>query len=134
MLFLQRTSKSLGLLANYSLPNRWEFVRELNGELQYGNRYYPPGMNGESLFQVIRETDETLAEKVIFITGDVISASTQAFIDSVENPVVRKPQVVRCGRASSRDSSVDRLNLAPLFPADLKTLNIIVPGLVIHRQ
>ena len=50
-----------------------------------------PGMNGESLFELIREADEALAQKVIFITGDVISAATQAFIESVGNPAVRKP-------------------------------------------
>jgi two-component system NtrC family sensor kinase len=49
------------------------------------------GTDGQTLFQRISASDPHIAEKVIFVTGDVGSARTRSFLASVTNPVLRKP-------------------------------------------
>ena len=50
-----------------------------------------PGMSGQQLYKLIEESDRDLARKVVFITGDTISADTLAFIEATGNAAVSKP-------------------------------------------
>lgn len=50
-----------------------------------------PGMNGKEVFQLIEESDQQVAKKVIFITGDASDPDTRDFIAKSKNPVVLKP-------------------------------------------
>ena len=50
-----------------------------------------PGINGRDLYYLIKDLDETIARKVIFITGDTVAPDTQAFVSSTENLFINKP-------------------------------------------
>jgi PAS domain S-box-containing protein len=50
-----------------------------------------PGMSGIELYRYFQQTSPTLAERVVFITGDVMGASTTAFLSKTKVPYVIKP-------------------------------------------
>ena len=50
-----------------------------------------PGMDGASFYREVRERDPGLARRIVFITGDTVSADTRAFLQRVANPVLAKP-------------------------------------------
>ena len=50
-----------------------------------------PGMSGSEVFHLIEESDQQVAKKIIFITGDGIDPDTRDFIALSNNPVVLKP-------------------------------------------
>jgi len=50
-----------------------------------------PGMSGSELYGRIKEIAESLAQRVIFITGDVMGADTEAFIARTGVPYIHKP-------------------------------------------
>lgn len=50
-----------------------------------------PRSNGEQLYEQIAELDPRLAQRIIFMTGDVISASTRQFLQETKNRHVTKP-------------------------------------------
>ncbi len=50
-----------------------------------------PGLGGAELYQHISEQAPDLARRVIFITGDMVSPDTQAFLESTGLPTVVKP-------------------------------------------
>ena len=50
-----------------------------------------PGMSGRQLYRLIEESSTGLADKVIFLTGDMLSPDTSAFIEATGNPSVTKP-------------------------------------------
>lgn len=50
-----------------------------------------PGMNGFELYQSIRQADPELAKRVVFITGDTVTAATQARLAQSGNPYIAKP-------------------------------------------
>jgi PAS domain S-box-containing protein len=50
-----------------------------------------PQMDGREFYRRVREKNPQLARKIIFITGDVLSASTREFIDETGNVCVMKP-------------------------------------------
>ncbi len=50
-----------------------------------------PGMNGIELYERIQGTAQSLARRVVFITGDVLGAETTAFLSKTEAPYVIKP-------------------------------------------
>jgi PAS domain S-box-containing protein len=63
-----------------------------------GNRYSLilldmklPGMSGSELYERIKEISESLAQRVVFITGDVMGADTEAFLARTEVPYIHKP-------------------------------------------
>ena len=49
------------------------------------------GMSGQRLYELIVGFDRELAQKVIFTTGDTVSADTHAFIAATGNPFLSKP-------------------------------------------
>jgi two-component system NtrC family sensor kinase len=50
-----------------------------------------PGMSGFELHQKIKQRDSDLATRLVFVTGDTMSAATQARIAQSGNPSVAKP-------------------------------------------
>ncbi len=50
-----------------------------------------PGLGGADLFRHIGERSPSLAGRVIFITGDTVSADTREFLDGAELQTVTKP-------------------------------------------
>lgn len=50
-----------------------------------------PGMDGIEFYHHLKEIDPSLQQKVICITGDVISASNKAFLEQARIPCVTKP-------------------------------------------
>ncbi|NOK61489.1 MAG: DNA-binding response regulator, OmpR family, contains REC and winged-helix (wHTH) domain [Chloroflexi bacterium AL-W] len=53
-----------------------------------------PGMSGFELYQRICQYDADLAKRVVFVTGDTMSAATQARIAQIGNPYIAKPFVI----------------------------------------
>jgi CheY-like chemotaxis protein len=50
-----------------------------------------PTMNGERFYETVASLDQTLLKKLIFITGDTISATTLTFLKKVGVPFLSKP-------------------------------------------
>ncbi|MBM4446055.1 MAG: PAS domain S-box protein [Chloroflexi bacterium] len=50
-----------------------------------------PGMNGIELYRHFQKISLALAERVVFITGDVMGASTMAFLSKTKAPYIIKP-------------------------------------------
>ena len=50
-----------------------------------------PGMNGIEFYNHMKEMDPSLQQKVVCITGDVISARNKAFLDKAGIPCIAKP-------------------------------------------
>jgi CheY-like chemotaxis protein len=53
-----------------------------------------PGMGGKELYRHIKESDETLAKRVIFATGDTLNPETQEFLENSGNAWLGKPFTV----------------------------------------
>jgi len=55
-----------------------------------------PKMNGQQFYQRAVQMKPELARRILFLTGDVVSEDTQAFLQSTGNPHLSKPfQLVR---------------------------------------
>jgi CheY-like chemotaxis protein len=50
-----------------------------------------PGMDGQDLFEILKQNKPLSALKVIFITGDTVTGDTQDFLESTGRPYVNKP-------------------------------------------
>ena len=50
-----------------------------------------PVMNGEAFYQALAKINPGLAQRVIFLTGDVVNEETQLFLASTGNPHLEKP-------------------------------------------
>ena len=50
-----------------------------------------PGMNGKDFFQMLKEANDEVAERVIFLTGDTLSGDTRNFLASTGRPALSKP-------------------------------------------
>jgi PAS domain S-box-containing protein len=50
-----------------------------------------PGMDGREFYQEAIRRNPGLAQRVIFLTGDVVNENTRAFVDSVGAPFIGKP-------------------------------------------
>jgi PAS domain S-box-containing protein len=48
-------------------------------------------ISGKRLYEIMKEKHPSLAEKVMFITGDTVTPSTQSFLDSTGRPYLTKP-------------------------------------------
>jgi two-component system, cell cycle sensor histidine kinase and response regulator CckA len=49
------------------------------------------GMNGERFYEEIGSCDRCLQRKLVFVTGDTVSSSTERFLKKTGLPVVSKP-------------------------------------------
>ena len=50
-----------------------------------------PGMTGQELYHIIEKSSQSLAQKVVFITGDTVDKGVQAFASQAGNPIIMKP-------------------------------------------
>ncbi|MBD3184789.1 PAS domain S-box protein [Candidatus Poribacteria bacterium] len=50
-----------------------------------------PGFSGEKLYNIVKSTKPDLAERIIFVTGDIINPDTQKFLRETGNPYIAKP-------------------------------------------
>ena len=50
-----------------------------------------PDLDGAGLFQVLRDQDQELAARVIFVTGDSLSDAARQFLADADRPVIEKP-------------------------------------------
>jgi len=50
-----------------------------------------PGMSGQELYDRVRRLDESLARRIIFSTGDVVSSETRSFLEESGNTYLQKP-------------------------------------------
>ncbi|HET7564969.1 MAG TPA: ATP-binding protein, partial [Gemmatimonadaceae bacterium] len=50
-----------------------------------------PVMDGPAFYEVLRREDPALAARTLFVTGDLVSASSRAFLDATPQPVLSKP-------------------------------------------
>ncbi|HET6373155.1 MAG TPA: ATP-binding protein [Candidatus Polarisedimenticolia bacterium] len=50
-----------------------------------------PGMNGQELYERVRELDHDLSRRIIFSTGDVLSSDTHGFLEKSGNSYLQKP-------------------------------------------
>jgi two-component system NtrC family sensor kinase len=50
-----------------------------------------PDMDGPTCEEQVRATDPALAKRIIFITGDLLSPTTQAFLETWEGRSIKKP-------------------------------------------
>ncbi len=50
-----------------------------------------PGMSGFELYRRVQQRDADLAQRLVFITGDTLSPTTQASITQIGNPYLAKP-------------------------------------------
>jgi two-component system NtrC family sensor kinase len=61
-----------------------------------------PDVEGQTIWRVALARDRRLAARVIFMTGDIMSAETQRFLDEAGRPVLIKPFTIeQVGRAVS---------------------------------
>ena len=49
------------------------------------------GTGGQELFQRLNAADPVMADKIIFLTGDMANSSTRSFLDPLANLVLQKP-------------------------------------------
>jgi DNA-binding response OmpR family regulator len=49
------------------------------------------GLDGPALFEILRREHPDLAVRTLFITGDLMSASSRGFLESAGQPVLEKP-------------------------------------------
>jgi len=50
-----------------------------------------PGMSGQELYRLLRQSESDLAGRIIFTTGDVASQDTQIFLQESRSPYLQKP-------------------------------------------
>ncbi len=50
-----------------------------------------PGMDGATFWEALRLEQPELATRTVFITGDVVSPGSRAFLDNTPQPVITKP-------------------------------------------
>jgi CheY-like chemotaxis protein len=50
-----------------------------------------PGMDGVAFYQILKKKKSPYLNRIIFITGDMTSDEIQEFLNSIENPLLRKP-------------------------------------------
>jgi len=50
-----------------------------------------PGMDGVTFYQELKEKKSPYLNKIIFITGETMSDEIQKFLNTIENPLLKKP-------------------------------------------
>jgi CheY-like chemotaxis protein len=53
--------------------------------------FHMPGMEGNEFYRRLRDARPELAQRVVFLTGDVLNEDTQFFVRSTGNPHLLKP-------------------------------------------
>jgi two-component system NtrC family sensor kinase len=50
-----------------------------------------PALDGPGLYERLRRNDPAMAERLLFLTGDTLSASARQFLERAGRPVLEKP-------------------------------------------
>ena len=50
-----------------------------------------PGMNGREVLERIAQYDQSVADRIIIMTGDTADPETALFLSSLRNSVINKP-------------------------------------------
>lgn len=50
-----------------------------------------PKLDGVSLYRKLKEKGSPCTDKIIFVTGDIVSADTKELLRSIKNPIITKP-------------------------------------------
>jgi signal transduction histidine kinase/CheY-like chemotaxis protein len=76
-----------------------------------------PGMHGTELYARVREVDPLLASRMLFITGDMVSAETRHFLERTGNSYIEKPFVLEevRRRVGHLARELERRRPAPAF-------------------
>ena len=53
-----------------------------------------PGLNGEQFHRLVTQRHPPLAQRIIFLTGDLVNPETSNFLKNVSNPHLSKPFVL----------------------------------------
>jgi len=76
-----------------------------------------PGMSGQELYDRIRVLDRTLARKIIFSTGDVVSDETRTFLEACGNAYLQKPfEIETIRQVVMAAIRADMLESVPVLP------------------
>ncbi|MEY4386369.1 MAG: hypothetical protein RLY20_1652 [Verrucomicrobiota bacterium] len=74
-----------------------------------GNRYEAvfcdwkmPGISGQQVYEHLRHEQPAVADRMIFVTGDVANEQTRSFLESENRPFVAKPFTIRDLRETLR--------------------------------
>jgi two-component system NtrC family sensor kinase len=54
-----------------------------------------PEMDGERLYETLREKNPKLADRILFVTGDVVSARSRTFLERTGSRWLTKPFNIR---------------------------------------
>jgi two-component system NtrC family sensor kinase len=92
----------LALLKMVMTRNGYEVVTATNGQQaleRIAARSYDvilsdmrmPGMDGRKFFETVKKHNPALAHRIVFVTGDTVSADTQAFFEETGNRWLGKP-------------------------------------------
>jgi CheY-like chemotaxis protein len=74
------------------------------------------GLDGPALFEILRREHPELAARTLFITGDLMSASSRSFLESAGQPVLEKPFDLELLESSLAALLGDREELAASQP------------------
>jgi len=61
-----------------------------------------PGLSGSELYERIRQTSLSLSRRVVFITGDIMAADTESFLNRTKVPFIPKPFNIKQLKADVR--------------------------------
>jgi PAS domain S-box-containing protein len=67
-----------------------ELIEDKNFDLIISD-FRMPGINGRQFYELAVRIRPGLAQKIIFLTGDVVNEETQEFLKSIGNPHIAKP-------------------------------------------
>jgi two-component system NtrC family sensor kinase len=62
--------------------------------------YRMPGIGGEGLFEWVRASRPELLSRLVFMSGDLLSPRTQAFLEAAARPILAKPFTLEALRAA----------------------------------
>jgi CheY-like chemotaxis protein len=71
-------------------PQALELIETRNFDLILSD-FRMPFMNGQEFYQRVAEKNQSVANRIIFLTGDVVNEETQSFLKSTGNPHLAKP-------------------------------------------
>ncbi len=85
--------KQMGFIVDIALDGNsaMEKIEKNYYDLIISDLKMPNGFTGDKLYKFIKYKDPDLAQRMIFMTGDMINIETQKFLQSTGNPYLEKP-------------------------------------------
>jgi PAS domain S-box-containing protein len=74
----------------YAAVDALELIESRNFDLVVSD-FRMPGINGQQFYTMALHIKPELAQRIVFVTGDVVNAETKAFLESTGNPHLAKP-------------------------------------------